>query len=231
MDRLDYTKRMIESLERTVGGTYVHVFVDQGSCDGTVEYLHSLQTDGSRLAIHIICLEKNVGISAGSNIALMAASNYDARYIVKIDNDCSLDTECWDTRIAAVSERMGNRVILSPFVRGLRENKGGAPRYHNASVLTEICTESVGFTNHLGGICEFSPTEAYNGFSFDDGDTLSGSQDSSFSAHVLREGFRMAYLEDVFCTHMDTTDGQHAKYPAYFDRRKKYDSKTRFSDL
>lgn len=71
-------------------------------------------------------------------------------------------------------------------------------------------------TKHLGGICVFAPRRAYQDFRFDETDTLHGTQDSDFSRHALRHGYRLAYVEDLEVEHMDGTRGQVVKYPDYF---------------
>ena len=230
MDRLDYTKRMLDALRETVAEPYAHLIVDQASTDGTREYLAALEPTELNPVMHIVTLSQNLGISAASNLALdrIDRDHTSAAYIVKLDNDCELLDTDWDRVFRGICRYAGERIVLSPFVCGLRENSGGAPRLARSEVVVDGITHEVGLTRHLGGICEFSHRDAYGSFRYDEADTLSGSQDSSFSAWVLSEGYYMGYVEDLRCEHMDTTAGQHEKYPEYFDRRRTVESKRTF---
>jgi glycosyltransferase involved in cell wall biosynthesis len=227
MNRKEYTVRMMKSLEENSTVSYTHVFVDQGSTDGTVEelLLQAIPAGSNCQKRLVVSLRQNLGISAGSNLALDYVGQ--TPYVCKIDNDCEIQTRGFDAAMIAVCEDAPSPMILSPYVKGLRENKGGAPRYANV----EFGGHPVGLTNHIGGICCFSSAFVHLEFSFDESDTLSGSQDSSFSSYVAGNGGLIGYVEDIFCEHMDTTQGQHSKFPEYFDTRERYDSKVSFTEL
>jgi glycosyltransferase involved in cell wall biosynthesis len=236
MNRVEYTKRMLRSLELCLTVPYTHVIVDQGSIDETVSVLenHMKYEDNGVSNTHLVVLDRNIGISAGSNLALDIIEDFypDASYIWKVDNDCCLLRVGMDRIMMDVCAHLENKVVLSPFVEGLRENKGGVPRY--ASCVLAIPKRGgikLGFAYHLGGICEFAHRDSYKGFLFDEEDTLSGSQDSSYSAYVGSLEYKMAYVEDIACVHIDGTQGQHDKFPEYFKKRAEYDSKTRFKDV
>jgi glycosyltransferase involved in cell wall biosynthesis len=232
MDRLEYTKRMLSSLDRCLSGSYLHIIVDQGSTDGTVDFLEDIYTlgggeEGGRF--RVILLSQNIGISAASNLVLdLIDQGYpNAKYVWKIDNDCELISPDMDKALMEIEDQFDGRVVLSPYVQGLRENAGGAPRYATVEREDPPCT--LGLSYHLGGICEFASKKSYDGFRFDEGDTLSGSQDSSYSSWVGSHGMMLAYCETLFCEHMDSTEGQHKKYPEYFKKRDEFDSKVSFT--
>lgn len=216
-DRLDYTKKTFETMAALAGYDYDHYVVDNGSTDGTVEWLKEQD-------IHaVIFNEKNVGISKASNQALEAiGKDYDI--IIKVDNDCAFLTENWLKRIVDIFRCTG-KGVMSPYVGGLMENPGGVPRKRidnpEQTPFGHIGDEFIGFVPHLGGICIAAPAAAYEGFRWKDNDFYHGIQDLEFSQNCLRKGLLLFYLENVKVEHQDSTSGQEERFPDYFERRKK----------
>lgn len=212
MNRLEYTKKTLESLKKFALYPYDHFIVDNGSTDGTVEWLKANQKEFN--IKELILNPENVGISKGSNQALDAIGDgYDV--IVKIDNDCELQTEGLVAAIAMIFER-NRRLIISPNVEGLIDNAGGVPRVGHAQMGPFL----LGFVEHLGGISCAAPAEMYKIFRWKDEDFLHGMQDTIFSQAARQIGYTMAYLEDQRVMHIDSTYGQKEKFPEYFEKRK-----------
>lgn len=94
-NNLAINKRFVNAIEKYTNN-YELIVVDNGSTDGTIEYLESL---GNRILL--IKNGKNVGISKGRNIGLNHAS-YD--YLICLDND-QIVKEGW---LKALHEEMAN---------------------------------------------------------------------------------------------------------------------------
>jgi hypothetical protein len=108
-------------------------------------------------------------------------------------------------------------LALSCYVQGLRDNPGGAPRLGYGRIKGEL----VGITTHLGGICHFVASKAYDSWRWPEGEQLHGLQDLEFSQFLGRMGYQMAYLENFFVSHgPQGTIPQERDYPDYFERRK-----------
>ena len=88
-NRLDYTKKCIESIRMHTPEPYEIIFVDNGSNDGTVEWLRNLVKETSGLKL--IENEKDLGLSKGCNQGIKAASG---DYILLLHNDVVV-TEGW----------------------------------------------------------------------------------------------------------------------------------------
>jgi len=199
---------MLRALYERTPTPFDHFVVDNGSVDGTREFLRE---EWGR-CVRIIANPDNRGISVASNQVLEAiGEGYD--YIVKVDNDCEIVTHDWLGRILGVMRAFGDRAMLSPFVDGLRNHKGGASRRGHQRVggLT------VGLVENLGGICLVAPAAAYADYRFDESLPLRGNQDFAFSRHAIGAGYQLGYVEEIVVRHMDTTEGQHQAYPEYFD--------------
>ncbi len=67
-DRLELTKQMMASLDKNTHIPFDHYIIDQGSTDGTVEWLKTFTYKLGKL--YVFPLVKNIGINSGDNFAL-----------------------------------------------------------------------------------------------------------------------------------------------------------------
>lgn len=206
-DRLELTKKCFESLYKTAGYKFDHFIIDNGSTDGTVEWLKENK-------YNCIFNDRNFGISMASNEALdLIWDKYDI--IVKVDNDALFITPDWLKTMVKIW-KSNHRLVMSPYVQGLRDNPGGAPRIG----WGWIAGEYLGMTKHIGGIVHFVDADAYKTWRWSEEDFLHGMQDVEFSQDLLLNGYQMGYLENYFVEHCEGTEGQLKKFPEYFERRK-----------
>ena len=223
-DRLEETKVGFESLQRTAGYPYYHYVVDNGSQDGTPEYLEQQVKDKKITAL--IYNKANKGISIASNQALDEIMTQHERYgstaddhkydiIMKVDNDCVFLSDGWLKEMVEIWKR-NHITALSCYVQGLKDNPGGAERVG----FGEINGQYIGITKHLGGICHFVDASAYDNFRWNEDSFYHGIQDLEFSRYLTSIGYQMAYLENYFCNHgVDGTEGQMSRFKDYFERR------------
>ena len=83
-NRLKYTKRTISNLISKTTVEHEFIFVDNGSIDGTREYLKSLEYETNAKVVKYIFNDENLGVAGGRNIGLRAADGY---YLMTIDDD------------------------------------------------------------------------------------------------------------------------------------------------
>ena len=84
-NRLELTRACIKSLERTLGKEgYEWIFVDDGSTDGTREFLHTLPADGR---FRVILNETPLGFAANNNLGAKVAR---APLLCLLNNDTVL---------------------------------------------------------------------------------------------------------------------------------------------
>ncbi len=212
-DRLDYSKACFASLFDKAGYPFDLYITDNGSQDGTVEYLKDLEAKYPD-RVHVIYNPKNVGISKASNQALDAIFEREYDIVGKYDNDALSLTTGWLEKVVDIWNR-NNRMVLSCYIEGLRDNPGGAQRIAHGQIAGEL----VGITKHMGGICCFADARAYESYRWEEQSFLHGVQDWEFSQHLLRNGYQLGYLENWYIAHIDSTQGQHERYPQYFQRR------------
>lgn len=212
-DRLETTKVALESLYKTVGYDFDHYIVDNGSTDGTVEWLKDW---ASHENVHLILNKDNKGISLASNQALDEIARHKYDIIVKVDNDAVFKTQGWLAKMVEIWQS-NHKIALSCYVSGLKDNPGGAQRF----VYGQIRGEMIGMTRHLGGICHFVDSRAYSDFRWPTDETLHGNQDVEMSMSLNSKGYQMGYLENYFVSHgIGGTEQQMRDYPDYFVRRR-----------
>ncbi len=208
-DRLDYTKRMKDSLDKSTKYKYDWLVFDNGSKDGTVQWLET-QTD------FLSGSSTNRGLSFASNYLIDKAMVDDGTYdiIVKVDNDCDFKTVGWLETMIDLWKR-NHMLYMSPYPEGLVHNPGGAPRI-GYSFIGPYYTE---ITTHIGGICAGIDARAYKTFRWKD-EFLHGDQDSEASKAFGKMRYMPIYYPLHRLMHMDSTEEQYKKYPEYFERRK-----------
>jgi len=184
-DRLENTKRMFDALDIHTKRYYDHYVVDQGSKDGTIEYLKD------RKLKKLILNKENTGISVGSNQALDAIGDkYD--YIVKIDNDCEILTDYWLAEMIKLIILGNNGAVLSPHLEDIEV-------YSNS---VEILGHTINLADHMNGTCVIAPAHVYSNFRFDEDDLTDDQQSTSFSAHAIQNKLATGYVKGIKATRM-----------------------------
>jgi len=208
-NRFSYTKRTLESLHNKTHIPYEHYIIDQASTDGTLNYLNK-HKDIYNLKIYPLGI--NIGINRGVNFAIDKIGD-EADIILKLDNDVEIETTGW---LEKMIKALAPKSVISPYVKGLIDNRGGVQRY------TTIKKLNIGLTPFIGGICMIAHRRAWyedsGGWEFPKPKHAGG--DKSFCMKLELAGYKFGYKEDVFIKHIDDTIGQHKKYKNYFEKRK-----------
>jgi glycosyl transferase family 2 len=215
-DRLAYTQHCFASLHKNAGCEFDHYVFDQGSTDGTREWLEDYLVDvvldeGSRKANIARCVE-NIGISRGNNKLLdwIVELGVDYDVYVTFDNDCEVTMP--GTLAVAAKVALEGRWIVSPVVRGLIHPPTPGP-----AVL--VAGEPVGPFPALGGIFRVMPGEFARGFRFNEANPLWGGDEDNVGRTALAQGFGMGYLLNWHVNHYETSRGQWERYPTYQERK------------
>lgn len=207
-DRLAYTQHCFDHLERFAGCDYDHYILDQGSQDGTVDWLRY------EYVYHtFVPKPENIGISKGINTLLDIAKeerDYDA--IIKLDNDCELTTENV-VRDAAQFVIDNPGWAVSPQILGLN-NPVGVER------VEEISGQKVGITPMIGGIFFCVNGAIYDDFRHSRENPTWGMDDVHLS-HEMKKRGNTGYLMAHEAWHYETTKGQEQRFPDYFDRKER----------
>jgi GT2 family glycosyltransferase len=124
-DRLAYTSRALTSLAATVGDLE-WIVVDNGSRDGSVDYLRAWAASGDRR--RLVCNGEDPGAASARNQGLALARG---EYVLFVDNDVLLDDVMWLERMVTVlaadpTIAGASPLLLYPGDSGLVQCAGGA---------------------------------------------------------------------------------------------------------
>ena len=201
-DRIEYTKECFAMLESKAGIEYDHYIVDNGSQDGTVEWLKENENNFKK----VIYNTENQGISKGSNQALneIFSSGIPYEIIIKMDNDCYVESENILKSILEIYEKKGEfsaQYVLSPRVKGIntQPTRGGQEG---------LSGYIIGLTAIVGGLFHIVSYDVYKKYKYDEKLPLAKYQDDFFCKWFKSNGGKVGYIEDLVVWHKDTTDGQ-----------------------
>jgi GT2 family glycosyltransferase len=205
-DRLEYTQHCFAALREFAGCDFDHYVLDQDSEDGTLAWLVD-EHDAGRLRLST--LGENVGICKGMNdLVLRTFDVDDYDVIVKFDNDCELRD---DNTLRDVSElAIEGGAILSPQIRGLRNTPKPIRELR-------IGDDTILDVPQIGGIFMAVPAWTYTEFRYDESQMLY--DDVQICQWWRQQGGTCGYVQRLEAWHYETTDGQHERYPEYFDRK------------
>ena len=210
-DRLAYTKVCFESLRARAGMRFLHCVVDNGSTDGTKQWLRS------QYRPHLFLdLPRNVGISRGCNMAVQTLLRFpNLDFIVKFDNDCLVCTDQILTRIVHTADLLRSRFpyfALSPRVAGIVNQPKRLQTCHLGGAR-------FGCTSIVGGLFHCVPADLYAAYRYPENLPPASGQDDHLCGWILKNGGICGYLEDLNVQHFETTAKQAIRYPWYFRRK------------
>lgn len=105
-NRLEILKKCLNSVFERTKTPYKILIVDNGSNDGTVEYLKKLKEEKGDL-IDLILLKENHGISQARNMHWIKCKNHD---VIRFDDDAEILTDNWIDILKKASDE-NNAVI------------------------------------------------------------------------------------------------------------------------
>ncbi len=234
-NRLFYTQQMFQSILDTVRHPIDKwVLVDQGSNDGTVDWVKRfakennipLEIVGEKKfepkgknkspikRLFLILNKENTGIPYASNQALDLMDPQTVDYIAKIDNDAKFLTKGWLEGMMDIYTR-NEMMCLSPYIEGLVAMPGAMPRM----VYGTIGDEFLGMVTHLGGICTMSPAKIYYTWRWPASSFMQGGNDVLFCSYAQRLGYQLAFMENHRVLHNEGTGQQEKRYPEYFKNK------------
>jgi len=212
LNRLADTKVMWESLQKTTKYPFDWFVVEQGSTDGTLDFLEG-KTKSK------VINGKNRGVAGGWNDAVkMIKSSGDYDIIIKVDNDCEVLSEGWLEAMVELFER-NQTIILSPYIEGLDGSPGGVlrARLSGESPYLMINDKVLGFVPNIGGIVFATPIRLFDEWTFDE--TYEGNKDYLLCQYARSKGYSIFYMEEYRAVHQHGSEGQKEVYPEYFKEK------------
>jgi GT2 family glycosyltransferase len=215
-NRLHYTKQCISSLiALTNEANFKITVVDNGSIDGTEEYLKLLHKNKS--IDNLALLGKNWGIAKGCNYGWLKEP--DASYFIKLDNDMITLKSEWLRDLITVADNDKTLGCLGYSVEGI---------YPVTYQINDVDVR-IKLVGNLGGACLMIPksTELLLGHFCEDFE-LYGAEDGDYGFRVVTQGLKNAYIGTETSTtfyHLgetnsgDMTDQEYAKYKQEYHKK------------
>ena len=182
-NRLELTKRTVNSFYLNTSVDY-HLFIDNGSTDGTQEYLKQFD--------HIL-LEKNFGIAHALATAVNSLEDYD--YILKLDNDVETVTEDMINRMLDFHSKNTGKYVCSPI--DLMLDKNFAPPVLWKGTLNGFQVEH---TSHTGGAFQLMPQQICRELCREYRHLSKG--DYMIGHYYRRKGYKPTYLKELQINHI-----------------------------
>ena len=110
---LDYTRVCLQSVLRNTDPRHELILVDNGSSDGTPDYLH--QVARSRAGCRVILNDENLGYAAGNNRGLAVSRG---KNMILLNSD-TVVTEGWLERIVGAAEKNPRAGLLGPVTNNI----------------------------------------------------------------------------------------------------------------
>lgn len=218
-NRLDLTKQAVDNIF-SVTKDFNFIIVDNGSTDGTIEYLKELEKNHENVRVHYY--PQNMGIAIGRNKALKMAVELNTEYFITIDNDVLLPEKWLEDCIDVLD-------VAEYGITGVNFEKQNFPLLEVNGITVQhkkegnIGTACKAFKKKLVGRIGYFTTE-YSTYSNEDADY-------SFRARVA--GFKIAYIKNrgVHLGEGENDTGEYRKFKdqkfkettqKFFDNCRKY---------
>jgi len=217
LNQLEHTEKCFESIKKYTEEPYEIIVVDNGSSDGTVEYLESFAAKNDR--VKVIVNNTNRGFAAGNNQGISIASG---EYILLLNNDTIL-TEGWLKGLIKVFEKNPDTGIVGPVsncVSGpqfIKEASYGSDEEMQKFALKwseEHRDETMTYIRVVG-FCLMTRREVIEKIGGLDESYGSGNfEDDDFCIRAAQAGYNARIVRDVFIHHTgsQTFKGQKINY-------------------
>lgn len=217
-NRIDCTRQCIESIISRTRHPHRLTIIDNGSTDGTQDYLRGLHAAG--VLADLVLLDANMGISPAYNLGWEIC---DAAYYMKIDNDVVFLRDDWLETLVGYADTNPD-VAMIGFGKSFRE-----------IVHSRDANNVLHHVGHVGG-CVLIRRDVHEKIGFWNEDYgLYGEEDSDFGLRARLAGYVnvVVHNPDVpFIRYSDAEFEQHAEYQSWKagKRRKNLDAWCTFND-
>ena len=186
--RFAFTRKVLQHIRARTKTPFRLIVVDNGSQDGTREYLQNLKDAGEIYKLKL--LNKNIGLQAAKNIGL---EHVESKYFVDTDNDClcpSLEPDWLEQLVGLIDVRNNfGAISLRPQVL-----VGVGPIFKQAEEVVE--------NNVAGGSFRIMRTDVVKTLGGWRSDFENRSEEWEISGKLKKAGYKVGYSRDIFTYHM-----------------------------
>lgn len=188
--RLDFTKKVIEAIISRTDPFFRLIVVDNGSQDGTREYLQEMEKKYPAYFKRVILLPENVGLQKAKNIGMEYVTT---ELFVNTDNDCIPPklAPCWLKQQIELMERNPQFAAISLRPQTL---VGVGPIFRDAKEVVE--------NNVAGGSLRLMRTAAVKEVGGWLDDFENRQEEWNICTKLRKAGYKVGYAKELFCYHM-----------------------------
>ncbi len=203
-NQLPHTRACVDSLRLLTDEPVELVFVDNGSTDGTPDYLRGLAAADPRVAV--VLNPDNRGFPAGANQGIRAAAG---RQVLLLNNDTVVTTG-WLGRLLRALHAAPDVGLAGPCSNRVSGGQQVAVSYEDLSGLDGFAWErakrhagEADETDRLVGFCLLIRREVIDRVGLlDEGFGLGNFEDDDYCRRALGAGFRAVIARDAFVHHV-----------------------------
>ena len=236
-NKLEYTRQCIDSvLKNTINDRYELIVVNNGSTDGTYDYLNEIKSNN----IIVIHNESNLGFSKGMNIG---AKNANGKYLILLNND-TIVGEGWDIELIKTLESNNNIFAVTPITSNCG-NKARINITHNSpddffKKVTNLQSYLVSQfdSDSLALFCGCFRNDDLKNIGYLDENFLNGWEDDDLYERILLLNKKVVIsTKSVVYHYANITVGKNAYSGAnnpnklYFEKKWNKKWKTKYNDL
>ncbi|WP_127578833.1 glycosyltransferase family 2 protein [Paenibacillus koleovorans] len=200
-----YLKECIESIEQFTPEPHEIIVVDNGSTDGTAEYLQSLKPGTVRFKI---CPE-NLGFAGGVNQGLMMARGTSLMFL----NNDTIVTQHWLSNLLACMRACGSYGLIGPLTNYISGDQLIETSYKSieemhrfAATINRSSPEKWRATGRLTGFCVLMTRETFRRLGYlDEGFEIGNCEDDDYGFRTRLLGLELIIAHDTFIHHVGST--------------------------
>jgi O-antigen biosynthesis protein len=203
-NQLDVTRQTVESIRRHTPEPHEIIFVDNGSKDGTLDWLKRLVQENP--AYRLIANDSNLGFAAGCNQGIGSAQG---EFLLLLNNDVVV-TPGWLSGMLASFDSLAEVGIVGPVTNNISgPQKISGTCYQSPSELDSFAmSHGERFSGcrvpmrRIVGFCMLFRRELVDRIGLLDEEFGSGNyEDDDFSLRAALEGFQNLIAYDIFIHH------------------------------
>lgn len=190
-NQLQFTKRCIESIQKSTGYPYHLILIDNCSDIETRDYLKILAESNDNITL--IKNEKNLGFIKAANQGLKVSNS---SYVCLMNND-TIATDGWLSKMISIAEGYSNIGLINP--------KSESPRELSLDEYSKKLAQNKGQymeTNQCMGFCMLIKREVIQKIGYlDEAYGIGGFDDADFSKRTQLAGYKCVCAKDAYVYH------------------------------
>lgn len=205
-NQLEFTVQCVESVLAYTRNAYELLFVNNGSTDGTKEYLDSIRGRDGPDRVEIIHNEKNLGFPAGCNQGLARSRG---RFLLFLNNDTILTPGWLEGLLRPMLMEWPTVGLTGPMTNYAPEPQGMRLPYANLESLNPFAVQRrkeylgrVLATSRVTGFCMLTRREVLERIgTFDERYEVGFFDDDDLCVRVRQAGFQIRVALDTYIHH------------------------------